>query len=170
MKLEYAVDAFSRNDEIIRNLVVDVSDDQGRWRPSPEQWSIVEVINHLHDEEREDFRGRLDLLLHHPGEPWPLGDPEAWCVERGYNTRELRESVHRFSKERQQSIAWLGRLKDVDWDAAYEHERFGRIRAGDLLLSWLAHDFLHIRQLARLHLQYAQQLSAPFSSAYAGDW
>jgi hypothetical protein len=108
--------------------------------------------------------------LHHRPEPWPPNDPEAWCVQRSYNTRELRESVHRFSKERQQSIAWLGRLDEIDWNAAHEHDRFGKISAGDLILSWLAHDFLHIRQLTRLHFQYALHLADRFSSAYAGEW
>ena len=56
-------------------LVQGVSDQQARWKPDPDSWSILEVLNHLLDEEREDFRVRLDYTLHRPGEPWPPIDP-----------------------------------------------------------------------------------------------
>jgi hypothetical protein len=32
-----------------------VTEAQARWKPAPEEWSILEVINYLCDEEREDF-------------------------------------------------------------------------------------------------------------------
>ena len=42
--------------------------------------------------------------------------------------------------------------------------------AGDLLASWLAHDLLHVRQLARLHWQYLTAAAKPFQTDYAGPW
>jgi hypothetical protein len=44
------------------------------------------------------------------------------------------------------------------------------IRAGDLLCSWLAHDFIHIRQINRLHYEYEANTCTDFSTAYAGNW
>ena len=58
----------ARNAETIHRMVNGVSDEQARWKPTPEDWSILEVINHLYDEEREDFRTRIDYTLHRPGE------------------------------------------------------------------------------------------------------
>ena len=46
----------------------------------------------------------------------------------------------------------------------------GPLHAGDVLASWVAHDLLHIRQLARLHSQRVGELAAPVSIGYAGDW
>jgi hypothetical protein len=42
----------------IMQLVSRVSDEQARWKPEADSWSILEVVNHLYDEEREDFRTR----------------------------------------------------------------------------------------------------------------
>ena len=70
--------SLSASGAAIRELAKALSPEQARWRPAPGQWSVLEVLNHLCDEEREDFRQRLDLLLHHPGEPWPPVDPETW--------------------------------------------------------------------------------------------
>ena len=54
------------NAQRIQRLVAGIAPDQARWKPDPESWSIVEVINHLYDEERYDFRVRLEIILFHP--------------------------------------------------------------------------------------------------------
>ena len=94
----------------IRTLLQGVSDEQARWKPNADSWSMLEVINHLLDEERRDFRVRLDYTLHRPGEPWPPIDPGGWVTARGYNQRNLEESLAQFLSEREASIAWLRRL------------------------------------------------------------
>ena len=50
----------------IKALCGGVSTDNARWRPGTENWSMLEVINHLYDEEREDFRVRLNLIFTDP--------------------------------------------------------------------------------------------------------
>jgi uncharacterized damage-inducible protein DinB len=167
--LTYYVERFSNNARVFENLARGVELEQARWQPAPEKWSILEVVNHLYDEERDDFRARLDLLLHQPEQQWPPIDPQTWAMERKYNERELDESLARFLEERRKSIAWLKGLREPRLENAYERPQ-GIIRAGDLLASWLAHDFLHIRQLARLHWQYLNSTCTPFKTAYAGDW
>ena len=158
----------ARNRDTIRSLLEEVDEDRARWRPDPGSWSILEVVNHLHDEEREDFRRRIDLTLHHPGEPWPAIDPVGWVTARNYQARDLEESVNRFLREREVSLAWLAELVDPDWNRAYDHPRAGPLRAGDLVVSWLGHDFLHLRQLSRLHFAYLRETG--FSTDYSGGW
>lgn len=71
MNLEYFIERLSTNRHVISGLATTVSLEQARWKPSPAKWSILEVINHLYDEEREDFRQRLGLVLNNPEETWP---------------------------------------------------------------------------------------------------
>lgn len=167
--LFFYVERFSNNASVFENLARGVGMEQARWKPSVEKWSLLEVLNHLYDEERDDFRARLDSLLYHPERKWPPIDPQGWAIERKYNERELDESLGKFLEERRKSVAWLKELKEPRLENEYEHTQ-GIIRAGDLLASWLAHDFLHIRQLSRLHWEYLNSLCQPFKTAYAGDW
>ena len=167
--LTYYIERFSNNAGVFEHLASGVAVEQAKWKPSPEKWSLLEVVNHLYDEERDDFRARLDSLLHHPERKWPPIAPTEWALERKYNERELGESLERFLEERRKSLAWLKELKEPRLENEYEHPQ-GIISAGDLLASWLAHDFLHIRQLARLHWQYLNTLCPPFKTAYAGEW
>jgi len=170
MNVAYFTVRLYKNLEAVQSLVRGVGEEQVRWKPVPEEWSILEVVNHLYDEEREDFRQRLDLLLHHPDRPWPDIDPEGWAVERRYNQRDLETSLNNWLEERQRSVSWLNGLSAPAWEARYEHPRAGELAAGDLLASWLAHDFLHLHQLAQLHWQYASLVANPYAVDYAGAW
>ncbi len=155
--------------ELIRHTVEAVAPEEAGWRPPSGGWSVLEIVNHLVDEEREDFRARLDLLLHEPGTEWPPIAPESWVTERAYSERDLPESLGYFLDERQRSLEWLASLEDPEWQRRYEHP-LGPISAGDLLASWCAHDVLHLRQLMLRRFQLAARLTEPYRSDYAGSW
>jgi hypothetical protein len=166
-----SIAALEANAAAIAALARAMPSDQVRWRPSPGAWSTLEVVNHLGDEEREDFRTRLDTILHRPGEMPPAIDPEGWVVTRGYNQRDFEESLTRFLDERRQSLAWLRSLSAPDWSRAWAHPSGDfTIRAGDVLTAWAAHDLLHLRQL--VELQYGRRAidAAPYDMEYAGEW
>ena len=169
MDLNHLISQMTHNARRICALAEGVSDRQARWKPALASWSILEVVNHLLDEEREDFRAHLDLALHRPGEPWPRIDPEGWVTQRGYNERDPGESLEGFLAAREESLAWLRGLASPNWEATYEAP-FGRITAGDIFASWVAHDLLHMRQLVELHWAYTTLLVAPHKVDYAGSW
>ncbi|HUF75186.1 MAG TPA: DinB family protein [Longimicrobiales bacterium] len=170
MELEVMIGRLRAHGEVLAALVAGVSERQARWKPEPGKWSILEVVNHLADEEVEDFRTRLDLTLHGTGEAWPPIDPVGAVGARGHNDRELGVSLDRFLSARRDSLAWLGGLKRPDWSLVYEHPKAGPITAGDLLTSWVAHDHIHIRQLNRLHREYLVSELSGHSPDYAGRW
>ncbi len=154
----------------LKALVAGLSDDDLRWRPSEGQWSIVEVLCHLADEELEDFRVRLELTLRGDGSPWPPINPPQAALERNYLGQQARDVLDRFAAERAASIAWLKTLSGANWSAEHHHASLGVLRAGDLLASWAAHDALHLKQIAKRLLQLAQRDAPGFGTAYAGDW
>jgi hypothetical protein len=155
--------------EAICALVEGVLDAQARWKPGPDDWSILEVIHHLVDEEIEDFRAHLDHILHRADQPWPRIDPGGWVTQRRYNEQDPAAVLAKFLAARQESLAWLATLGAADWQAAIAMP-WGSLTAGDMLASWAAHDLLHLRQLAELHYAWTRQAVAPFSVEYAGDW
>ena len=155
------------NEALIQGLVSGLDETQSRWRPEPGKWSVLEVINHLYDEEREDFRHRLDLTLHTSDAAWTPNDPERWVSERKYNERDLKNSLENLISERRKSIAWLNALESPEWNSAYEHPVFGSIAAGDILCAWLAHAYFHARQISNLFIEYTRVLSNHFSTGYA---
>ena len=170
MNLSYYLHRLTTQAEAIARLTQGVDAEQAKWKPKPDEWSVLEVINHLYDEEIEDFRIRLQLTLRDPEEAWPPNDPEANVTERGYNRRELGASLENFLDERTISLEWLRGLESPDWDRAHVIPKVGSLRAGDLLSAWVAHDLLHLRQLIELHFYHQRELAQPYSVEYAGTW
>jgi hypothetical protein len=159
----------TRQAQEIRQLASGLSAEQARWKPDADSWSILEVVNHLYDEEREDFRPRFKHILEPSETMPPTIDPEGWVTARQYNERDLENSIAQFLQERESSLAWLKGLSVPDLDTAVEGP-FGRVTAGDMLVAWTAHDLLHLRQLVELRYLYLDQQAQPYQVSYAGDW
>ncbi|MBG0784585.1 MAG: DinB family protein [Anaerolineaceae bacterium] len=169
MDLQKAISQLTEQSQAILTLGAGFSLAEARWKPDPESWSVLEVLNHLVDEEVLDFRRHLDHILHTPEASWPSIDPQGWVAEKGYNQRNLEETLAQFKTERQKSLAWLGELQTPDWNSAVTMP-WGSLTAGDMLASWLAHDLLHLRQLIELRYQITISRCDPYRVLYAGEW
>ena len=162
------IEQLGANGERFRLILKNLSDDQARWKPATDRWSLLEVINHLLDEEREDFRRRLTLVLNNPEESWPPIDPEGWVFQRDYNRKDLSKSLRDFFEEREKSINWLRKLDSPNWQATHRHPKMGPMSAETLLVNWVAHDLFHIRQVTDLQFAYLKRTVAPVSLDYSG--
>ena len=158
-----------RNRKIYEAILSGLNREMYLWKPGPDKWCLLEVVCHLYDEEREDFRVRLDVILNDPQKPWPPIDPQGWIKSRNYNERYLDESLQKFLSERDHSLAWLKNLGNPDWYSEYPAP-FGTIRAGDIFAAWVTHDHLHMRQLVELQRALTLTKVSPFILDYAGDW
>ena len=159
----------SQSTEMIRALLAGISQEEARMKTSKGTWSILEVMCHLYDEEREDFREHLDFILHRQHEEWHPIAPQAWVKLRKYNEQNFKSMKAKFFRERTKSFTWLKSLQKADWNTTYK-SKFGSMRAGDMFASWVAHDNLHIRQLVELRRWHIERNTKPFEIRYAGEW
>lgn len=155
--------------EMIRALLTGITPEESRVKPNPESWSMLEVVCHLYDTEREDFREHLDFILHRQDEQYHAIDPQGWIKERKYNERDFVQMQDKFFAERRQSLEWLRGLSDSNWDSTYTSE-YGALSAGEMFSCWIAHDNLHIRQLVELRRLRIENITRPYPIEYAGDW
>ncbi len=149
--------------EAIRALAQTFTEEQAGWKPDADTWSLKEVMEHLYNEERLDFRRHLKGMF---GEP----KPPAQRIE----VESARQGLEGFMAERQASLAYLAALREPDWGVRKEF-RFGpsetmTLSTGDMLVSWVEHDILHLRQIVELmHACNAREASAD-AVTYAGGW
>ena len=155
--------------EMIRAMLAGIEQDQAQAKPDVTSWSILEVVCHLYDEEREDFREHLDFILHRQNEEYHVIDPQGWITDRNYNQQNFNDAKEKFFAERQTSLEWLKTIADSDWDTTYTSE-YGSMTAGEMLSCWIAHDNLHIRQLVELRRTRIETITKPYPTEYAGDW
>jgi uncharacterized damage-inducible protein DinB len=167
MEAALVVARLARLPAALTALVDGLPDADWRWRPKEGGWSILEIVNHLADEEVFDFRARVQSTLEDSTRSWPAMDPEGWVTQRRYQEQDPADSLRRVLDERAKSLAWLRGLVAPDWEATYKHAR-GDLRAGDLLASWAAHDARHLTQIGKRLHGLAARDGEPYDVGYAG--
>jgi len=169
MKPPYIIQMLSKNVAVYKALLTSETTSTYLWKMNPDKWCLLEIICHLYDEEREDFRTRTKQVLEKPELSLPPIDPVNWVKERNYIEQNYVETLDKFLNERQQSIDWLQSLKNPKWNNTHLHPKIGEISGKMFLANWLAHDYLHIRQIIKLKFNYLNQFSEE-SLIYAGNW
>jgi hypothetical protein len=163
------IQELKQNKAVFKSLLLGISEKEFLWKPTPEKWCLLEVVCHLYDEEREDFRARVKSTLEDASKKWPKIDPPAWVSERNYMGQDYEKKMLNFLKEREASFVWLEGLQAPNWEAVYKHPKVGAVPAIRLLNNWVAHDYLHLRQIIRLKYEYLKANSQePLD--YAGKW
>jgi hypothetical protein len=104
-----------------------------------------------------------------PPQPWA-----PWSETEYLPLLDFPEALRRFLAERADSLAYLRSLEGADWDrsstAAFGENETVTLRAGDVLVSWLEHDFLHMRQMNELRHAWNVHQAKPYQVDYAGGW
>ncbi len=169
MKIDRLITRLDVFPAALHAVVAGVNADEARWRPDGGRWSITEIIGHLVDEEELDFPVRIRLTLTDPVAPWPPIDPERTVEARNHRESELSTLLATFAAARKDQMSWLCGQRDANWSAAHQHPKLGVLRAGDLLAAWVAHDQLHLRQIAKRIVELTERDAPGFSAGYAGE-
>ena len=164
------INKIENNIPVLRVLIENISLERTRWKPAPEKWSLLEVVNHLYDEEIDDFRQRMEFALLKPEREWKRIAPETWAKEKEYYQRDLKTSLNNFLAEREKSVKWLKGLSTPDWKTEDGYPFGTVLTAEQVLANWLAHDILHIRQINALNWSYLSQMAPDVDLSYAGSW
>jgi len=164
------IEKLEHNASTFKSLLENISNEQAYWKPTPEKWSLLEIVNHLHDEEKEDFRQRIKNIFEDPQKTWSPIAPGKWVTEREYSKRDMSNSLKNLLDERKKSIEWLKSLNSPNWTAVHIHPKLGEMSPEKLLANWLAHDYLHIRQISFLQWSYLAFKAGSINLDYAGNW
>jgi len=167
--IDFYINQFTKNASVFKVIFSEVKEEEQKWRENNGKWNLLEVVCHLYDEEREDFRSRVRSLIDNPGNPFEPIDPAAWVIERNYADRDFTIMVEKFLQERDLSVNYLKSLKEIPWQNSYDHPKLGPVSAGFIMANWLAHDYLHLRQIIRIKYRYLLEVSH-HQLHYAGDW
>jgi len=158
-----------KNKLVFLELLKDVGLDTIHWKQANDKWCLLEILCHLYDEERDDFRFRVKWLLERPGETPPPFNPLKWVTDHKYMQQDYEPMLYKFIAERENSLRWLNSLNNPNWDNHFEHPKMGKLTASYYLNNWLAHDYLHMRQILKLKFDYLKHVSGN-NLNYAGEW
>ena len=124
---------------------------QARQNEGPDTWSPFDVVGHLIHCEQTDWIPRARIVREHgPDVPFEPFDRFAQMAQPKAAT--LDAELDLFAELRAANLAELEGygLGDADLERAGTHPELGPVTLGQLLSAWVAHDLVHIRQIARV--------------------
>lgn len=165
----FLINELETNAQVFQHLMKVSSADQVTWKPDENKWCLLEIVCHLVDEEVLDFRTRVNTALHPDDYSFVPIDPVGWVNAKSYISQDYAHKVDQWLSEREESIHWLKSLESPNWESVLVHPELGKMSAGQFLENWVAHDFIHLRQMTRTKRAYLNHM-AQKDIGYAGKW
>jgi hypothetical protein len=126
------------------------------WSPAPGKWSILEIVCHMRDMEREAYLARYRRLLAEDNPSLPGIDGDALSLERDYRTQKLTEVVREWKVLRKESLKALKATRGPALERAGIHEGLGRMTVADYLRRHaIGNDEAHLSQIDAIKRRHA---------------
>ena len=115
-------------------------------RPTPEKWSVAEVLAHLAEAEITSS-WRYRQMLEHDGCSLPGYDQNLWNRLGSYASRKPEDSLQQFRLLRDANLQMLSKLTPEEWQKHGIHTERGRMTVQELAVQIAGHDINHVAQI-----------------------
>ena len=133
----------------LAKLLKGLSPARARKRPSPDKWSIAEIVVHLADTEVV-FGYLIRGIVGEPGTRIDGFDQDAWVAALHYDTRDLKKSFAEYRAFRQSNVALLKSLTPEQWRICGMHKNRGPETMETVVKMFAGHDLNHFQQIERI--------------------
>lgn len=130
----------------LTRLIKGVSPTRLRKRPTPEQWSVAEILAHFADAEVA-ISWRLRAILGAPGTAISAFDQDAWAAAGHYSTRDPHQCIEHFRANRKANLSLLNSLTPEQWGYYGMHSERGKETIEHIVALIAGHDLNHLRQI-----------------------
>src|SRR5262245_35999636 len=142
------LDLLEATPAILRGLMSEISEEDARWKPAKDRFSIAEVLSHLAHSESDCYRARVDRFL---SEEMPEFEPDDAQMHLDvYKNADPEENFGDFEDQREANLELLRGLPAEAGNRKARHLAAGEITLSQMLHEWALHDLGHIRQIAEL--------------------
>jgi uncharacterized damage-inducible protein DinB len=118
------------------------------WTPAPGKWSILEIVCHMRDMEREAYLARYRRILSETNPDLPDIDGDVHALEGDYRAQRLAEVVRDWRSLRRECLSVLRGVKGDQWRRTGTHETAGPLTMDDLVRRHaVGNDAAHIGQI-----------------------
>ena len=150
---------------ILRGLMTELTAEDACWKPSPERFSVAEVLAHLSHSEGHCYRMRLDRFMAETRPEFESDDAQMYLDL--YRGADAEKALDQFEHQREANIEFLRNLPDSAGHRIALHREFGEITLAQMLNEWALHDLGHIRQVGELVRARKYQAGAgPMAASY----
>jgi hypothetical protein len=160
-KLRRSIETLRETPEKVRSLLRGIGDEEMRWRPKGDFFSIRENVHHLRDIEVEGYATRLRRLLSEESPVLADIDGAALSRSRRYNDGDEALALRQFAASRAENVRILEDLLPENLSRSGELEKVGPITLGRLLEMWVEHDAGHVEEIRDLRARAREAVAHP---------
>ncbi|MBX7184572.1 MAG: DinB family protein [Vicinamibacteria bacterium] len=118
------------------------------WPPGPGKWSILEIVAHMRDMERDAYLTRYRRILSEDNPTLPDLDGDLIAIRDDYRGMKLSELLRDWLKTRKECLKLLKSVKGARWERSGVHETAGPLSMDDLLRRHaMGNDEAHLGQI-----------------------
>jgi hypothetical protein len=130
-------------------LVAGLSTDELRRPEAPGKWSVIQVLDHLADQETVNaFRYRVVIAEDNP--PIQGYDQDRWSERLRYGSADPATLITEITVLRGRTLRLLRALRPAEFTRAGRHAERGPESVEHIMRLNAGHDILHRRQIARI--------------------
>lgn len=127
-----------------------------RFKPTPANWCVGEVLWHLADQEANLYL-RLRKAVAEPGEAVSAWDQDKWSAKPGYLKADFNEALGLLKALRKANVGFLKRLPPKAWASKVNHPEAGRISVEYMVGQNIWHVEHHIGQMAKRYAEWEEK-------------
>jgi len=117
-----------------------------RFKPSPDRWSIHEIVVHIADSEANSYV-RCRRFIAEPGQSVMAYDENRWAELLRYHEQSTQEALELFKWLRLKSYRLIQSLPEAVWSNSVFHPEHGNYTLDDWLDIYERHIREHVRQM-----------------------
>ncbi|MGA7990890.1 MAG: DinB family protein [Thermoanaerobaculia bacterium] len=123
--------------------------------PAPGKWSILEILCHMRDMERDAYLARYRRILAEDEPRLPDLNGEALAIERNYRNAKAAEVVREWLALRRENLQMLRKTGRAQWARAGVHETAGRLTMEDIIRRHaVGNDEAHLGQIEAIKRRF----------------
>lgn len=143
------LERFRRGPELVASALTGAAGSEVDYRPSPEQWSVRQIVAHLSDSEMSAaFRFRRIIAEENPH--FDGFDQDLWAEKLDYAKRKYSQSLEMFRRVRAENYELLKDLPEEAFQRTGIHSERGQLTLLELLRIYARHPEKHADQIARV--------------------
>ena len=142
------IDLLEAMPEILRGMMSELTEEDVRWKPAPDRFSVGEVLAHLSHSEGHCYRARLDRFMSESDPEFESDDAQDHLEL--YRDVDPEDAFDHFEEQRETNVEYLRGLPSEAGKRTARHREVGPITLSQMLHEWAMHDLGHVRQVAEL--------------------
>lgn len=146
--------------DMLQNAMQRYPREMWQYRPSPQDFSIHEILVHIADSEANSFI-RARRFIAEPGQPVLGYDEQGWAHSLNYHAQSPEEAVELFRWLRGNTYRLVRDLPETTWGNTVMHSENGVMTMHEWLDVYARHVPEHVAQMERVYQTWLSEKGNP---------